>query len=445
MKKRVLAVLLTVMMCLGMMPTAALAAPVNIVINGVDIGYTTGQYFSKNGKACTCHNQEKCVPETASCNCLHVAGTAQCYAFALYCEEKLYGYNDVTNPEKFETIGTSIAAGTLNAQNLKNLFSTAPIGAHIRTNGNEHSMILISKNETGFTVVQANGSNNNEYSGHSACRIGTATYTWESYVTGSYGSRGIKFVKACTLSPFLNMIVSGSLYDYDFEKVSSLDKTYVDYEQAGFLLFASCSYLDVSAYGMKFEYVNSRYSKRLPLSDAKWIYQNILNWSDETWDGLLAYAKSHGGYIGPNKYAIISNDGYLCSDEAAGPISGAGVKIIAQRPNEKKLEVVFDFISRDVNGNPSGSDTFYALVEQKTIGSQQHWTVYRTKKLQPGENPLYTQPAALSGAANPSNNSLSVNGQAASTAVYKIDGNNYFKLRDVAALLNGSGKQFNVG
>lgn len=55
------------------------------------------------------------------------------------------------------------------------------------------------------------------------------------------------------------------------------------------------------------------------------------------------------------------------------------------------------------------------------------------------------QPAALSGTANPSNNSLSVNGQAASTAVYKINGNNYFKLRDVAALLNGSGKQFNVG
>ncbi len=166
----------------------------NIIINGVDIGYATGQYFSKNGKACTCHNQNKCAPERNGCNCNHVNGTAQCYAFALWCQNKLYGFNDVSNPDKFKNIG-SVAAGKLTASKLKSLINAAPIGAHIRTKGSQHSMVLIAKDANGFTVAQANGSNNNEYKSWSACRIGTATYTWNSYVKSTYGSRGISFIK----------------------------------------------------------------------------------------------------------------------------------------------------------------------------------------------------------------------------------------------------------
>lgn len=37
-----------------------------------------------------------------------------------------------------------------------------------------------------------------------------------------------------------------------------------------------------------------------------------------------------------------------------------------------------------------------------------------------------------------------VDGKAVEPAAYKIDGANYFKLRDVAALLNGTRSQFNV-
>lgn len=47
--------------------------------------------------------------------------------------------------------------------------------------------------------------------------------------------------------------------------------------------------------------------------------------------------------------------------------------------------------------------------------------------------------------ANPTNDKLTVNGVAQSPTIYKIGGNNYFKLRDVAALLNGTAKQFNIG
>lgn len=47
--------------------------------------------------------------------------------------------------------------------------------------------------------------------------------------------------------------------------------------------------------------------------------------------------------------------------------------------------------------------------------------------------------------ATPTNDALYVNGVKQTPSIYKIDGSNYFKLRDVAALLNGTGKQFSVG
>lgn len=47
-------------------------------------------------------------------------------------------------------------------------------------------------------------------------------------------------------------------------------------------------------------------------------------------------------------------------------------------------------------------------------------------------------------AASPTNDKLTVDGASAAPTAYKIDGANYFKLRDVAALLNGSASQFNV-
>ncbi len=53
------------------------------------------------------------------------------------------------------------------------------------------------------------------------------------------------------------------------------------------------------------------------------------------------------------------------------------------------------------------------------------------------------QPAGTT--ASPTNDKLEVNGVAANPTVYKIDGSNYFKIRDVAALLNGTEKQFAVG
>ena len=55
------------------------------------------------------------------------------------------------------------------------------------------------------------------------------------------------------------------------------------------------------------------------------------------------------------------------------------------------------------------------------------------------------QPSSTPVSASPTNDKLTVNGTAAAPTVYKIAGSNYFKLRDVAALLSGTEKQFSVG
>ena len=47
--------------------------------------------------------------------------------------------------------------------------------------------------------------------------------------------------------------------------------------------------------------------------------------------------------------------------------------------------------------------------------------------------------------AMPTNDKLSVGGKVQTPSIYKIDGSNYFKIRDIALLLNGSSRQFAVG
>lgn len=60
-------------------------------------------------------------------------------------------------------------------------------------------------------------------------------------------------------------------------------------------------------------------------------------------------------------------------------------------------------------------------------------------------NPTQPEKPSTVKTANPTNDKLTVNGAAQNPTVYKIGGSNYFKIRDVAAVLNGTEKQFSVG
>lgn len=54
-------------------------------------------------------------------------------------------------------------------------------------------------------------------------------------------------------------------------------------------------------------------------------------------------------------------------------------------------------------------------------------------------------PAPSVKTAQPTSDALTANGVLQNPTVYNIDGNNYFKIRDLAAILNGTEKQFSVG
>ena len=61
-----------------------------------------------------------------------------------------------------------------------------------------------------------------------------------------------------------------------------------------------------------------------------------------------------------------------------------------------------------------------------------------------GESKAYTFQTKMY-TASPTNDKLYVGGELQTPSIYKINGSNYFKIRDIAALLNGSSKQFEVG
>lgn len=173
------------------------------VIDGVDIGYQAGEYFTDNGKACTDHSTKgiHSYYNEQACNCICTydgksLGAVQCFGFARYVQTKLYGVNSFNAPSRFEKVaGSYVAAGRLTETKLKELVTEAGVGAHLRTKSGGHSMIITDITNEGFTIIQCNGSNNQEYSGYYACRIGTYIYTWDSYVNTTYGKRGLEFIE----------------------------------------------------------------------------------------------------------------------------------------------------------------------------------------------------------------------------------------------------------
>lgn len=193
----------------------------NLMINGIDLLYAPGEYFSTTGTACKCHGRGTCG-EASDCTCIssfkntrgYTAGMAdvglgfgQCKGFALYCQVMLYGCREPWSDDSVISAGTATGGfknfGSWtngNTAALKALITEAGVGAHIRTSGSSHSMIVAKITNEGFTVFNANGSLNKEYpydgsaERTSRCRIGTYTYTWESYANSTYGQRGIKYI-----------------------------------------------------------------------------------------------------------------------------------------------------------------------------------------------------------------------------------------------------------
>ena len=149
---------------------------------GGTIDYAPGDYFTVDG--------------TASGESIRVEGAIECWGFANYVEKTIYG----SLGQKYSDWTVKVEKGKLTVDVLKSLITTAGLGAHIRTNVPAgatygHSFIVTAISDSGFSIIQCNGHNNKEYSLYAKNRIGTYTYTWESYVNDEYGSRGIDWIR----------------------------------------------------------------------------------------------------------------------------------------------------------------------------------------------------------------------------------------------------------
>ena len=113
-------------------------------------------------------------------------GGAQCLGFARYIQQKLYGVNDGANKDKFKSVG-SLSASKMNAKNLKALIQKGGRGAHLRTDGKQHSFIVLKTTDTYFTIVDANGT-------AGSSKIGKKSFTYEEYAKGGWGKRGIRYL-----------------------------------------------------------------------------------------------------------------------------------------------------------------------------------------------------------------------------------------------------------
>lgn len=134
--------------------------------------YPNGSYFSKTGKACTCHSStSNPCSWNKSCDCINFENAIQCMAFA----KKVY----------YEVHGSSVPSLTpknmsLTAESAKKLFNhnnTSPEATYleVKTNSNaRHFIVIVLSNENKVTIYHAN------YGG--LCLVRYESYTWENFV-----------------------------------------------------------------------------------------------------------------------------------------------------------------------------------------------------------------------------------------------------------------------
>lgn len=184
----------------------------NIKINGVNIGYASGDYFTKNGKSCAntywskdengkqrCHGHGVCVTATdKECNCMRYWPTGdpdtaqvdlkavQCKGFAEYCQWIVYGYCDKQKLNKFQDLTKALYRPS--GEKLKEKLMNCSPATHIRTYDDKHSIVIISTSKDGVVYTDCNSDG--------YCKIRKYFKTWDEFSTKLKENNGIKFAYA---------------------------------------------------------------------------------------------------------------------------------------------------------------------------------------------------------------------------------------------------------
>lgn len=199
-----------------------------------------------------------------------------------------------------------------------------------------------------------------------------------------------------TMEGFLKkLLIDGLFYDYDCGTITGTKTaSSFSYEEAVQKLFAFPSCIDAdydmskNVYNLKFG--TEGYYRTLPLTDAKWLYTTVFNWSESTWANMLTYANSRGGYLDKSRKNIyIRNNKLYCAGADRGDWPNR-LQTVSKQQNGSRVEVVLEwYTANDYYGTANKlARRIYALLEQKTVSGKKYWTVHRTKTLGNTENPL---------------------------------------------------------
>ena len=212
MKKRIASLFTSLLMIVSLMvvmPTMSVSAANNIIIAGIDIGYSNGSYFTKNGKSCAtmsgywsngrCHKNGVCDSATSyKCNCMRYYPTgnpntcqvdlkaSQCWGFARYCEWKVYGFHDGLSASKFKTTVGKTNANSCTESYIKSKFYNIAVASHLRTGDGGHSLSIISTDESGVIWVDCNSDG--------YCKVIVHNQTWAQFANYLKGRSGISYV-----------------------------------------------------------------------------------------------------------------------------------------------------------------------------------------------------------------------------------------------------------
>lgn len=160
-----------------------------------------GTFFTKNGKACYCHNTADCISSGSGCNCMRFYPTGnaedceidllatQCFGFSRLVFYKCFGFVDASiNSSKYHSVG-SLSRGSVTEASVKALLSKAAPGAHIRL-AKGHSVSVLSMSDSSIIIYHANAGGDNVE--QQDCVVSTRAFTWAEFA--EYAALGINYV-----------------------------------------------------------------------------------------------------------------------------------------------------------------------------------------------------------------------------------------------------------
>jgi hypothetical protein len=195
---------------------------------------------------------------------------------------------------------------------------------------------------------------------------------------------------------------------------------------------------------------------RIPGTDVSFTLENVFDgcvWDDSTayldyWVFFIGY----GGSLTFNSPVTVTSE-YLEGGElkdgtfdfkAGDKIYAAGESGAQPDDDSVIMHYIIEYTDSDViyvefqmgADAPGGGSSITEMIEEG------FWETSATPEA-PATVPAVTVPAAT--AARPTAAAVLIDGENKSFDAYNVDGNNYFKLRDLAYVLNGTAKQFEVG